>query len=282
MHVSQEYGLPHDYLTGVKQTILLLLALSIACAKQGPIDPGNDPVFTIVANDDNTYRGFNRKIVVYGVPVYAVKGVEDVNLLHTAHVLAQYLDNNADSVVDNPLVLEAMINQSAAMVLWTNQFQINGPGAQDLGNNEIHPGFVTGGLQGPFDATLEEVFHLISHAGYAYAYPSAFNENSSELCLAMDVARGGHFTSIPSNYPSDAWYTYDDSSCGYDCMATEYFYWALTSMLGAQANRLNEIDNEWLLNTLAKVQQGDSAVYQLLSNSQYHLPTVLPDGNYQP
>ncbi|MDO7712358.1 MAG: hypothetical protein MUQ05_02085, partial [Schleiferiaceae bacterium] len=81
---------------------------------------------------------------------------------------------------------------------------------------------------------------------------------------------------------SDAWYTYDDSSCGYDCMATEYFYWALTSMLGAQANRLNEIDNEWLLNTLAKVQQGDSAVYQLLSNSQYHLPTVLPDGNYQP
>ena len=43
MHVSQEYGLPHDYLTGVKQTILLLLALSIACVKQGPIDPGNDP-----------------------------------------------------------------------------------------------------------------------------------------------------------------------------------------------------------------------------------------------
>lgn len=262
--------------------LCLCLFLCHACVKQGPIDPGNDAIFTIVTNDDNAYRGFNRKVMVFGIPVYAVAGVDDVNLLHAAHVLAQYLDNDADSVVDDPLVVNAMINQTAAMVLWTRRYQIRGPGAQDLGNKEIHPGFVTGGRQGTFDATLEEVLHLISHAGYAHAYPAAFNESSSELCLAMDVARGGHFTSIPRNYPSGAWYTYKDVTCNYECMATEYFYWALTSMLGAQDHRLDAIKDEWTLNSLPKVQQGDSAVYQLLSNSQYHLPTVLPDGNYQP
>jgi len=50
----------------------------------------------------------------------------------------------------------------------------------------------------------------------------------------MDIARGGHFKKIPHKYPEIAWYTYDDRTCKYDCMATEYIYWELPSMLGAQ------------------------------------------------
>ena len=96
----------------------------------------------------------------------------------------------------------------------------------------------------------------------------------------MDIARGGQFTSIPASYPSGAWYTYDDDSCDYACQVTEYVFWALTSILGAHENRLDEIDNEWLLNTAAKVQQTDTAIYTLLTDPQYHFPTVLPDGQY--
>lgn len=98
----------------------------------------------------------------------------------------------------------------------------------------------------------------------------------------MDIARGGQFLSIPTPYPDGAWYTYDDPSCDYACMVAEYTYWALTSMLGAQsfAGRLEEIQHEWRLNTREKVQQQDTAVYTLPTDSQYRLPTVLPDGHY--
>ena len=97
----------------------------------------------------------------------------------------------------------------------------------------------------------------------------------------MDIARGGQFTNIPSSYPAGAWYTYDDDSCDYACQVTEYVFWALTSILGANNGRLDEIDEEWLLNTNAKVQQTDTQVYQLLTDTRYAFPTVLPDGQYQ-
>ena len=52
-------------------------------------------------------------------------------------------------------------------------------------------------------------------------------------------------------------------------------------MLGAQKLRLNQIRDEYRLNTRAKVQQRDPEVFNLLSNPKYHLPTVLPTGIYQ-
>ena len=36
----------------------------------------------------------------------------------------------------------------------------------------------------------------------------------------MDAARGGWFEDTPDQYPDNAWYTYDDKSCGY--MMSEY------------------------------------------------------------
>jgi len=97
----------------------------------------------------------------------------------------------------------------------------------------------------------------------------------------MDIARGGEFTSIPSTYPSGAWYSYDDETCTYDCQVTEYFYWSMLSILGAQENRLDEIQHEWKLNTKDLVETQDPAVYNLLTDPQYKFPTVLPDGNYR-
>jgi hypothetical protein len=97
----------------------------------------------------------------------------------------------------------------------------------------------------------------------------------------MDIARGGYFTSIPTPYPANAWYTYDDQTCDYDCMGIEYIYWGMTSILGAQENRLDEIEQEWDLNTNTLMQSTDTALYGLLTDAQYHFPTILPDGTYQ-
>jgi len=252
------------------------------------ISPGNDPNFTIVANNDGVLTNYNRKVVVFGVDIYAVAGVEDVKLLHAANLLAQYLDNNEDGTIDNQLVLDKMLENKAFIIMWKTEadFPSNPPAGrlgQDLGNDETNPSFVANGRTGTYDAALEEVLHIVNNAGHSFAYPSALGQNAgSDLANAMDIARGGQFMSIPNPYPSGAWYTYDDATCEYaNCQTIEYLYWALTSMLGAQENRLNEIDNEWKLNTRALVESTDTAIFSLLTNETYKMPTVLPDGTYR-
>jgi len=282
--------------------ILIAFCFLLSFCKKAPKTPvtceftntGND-YFTIVNNDDSPERAFNvfcKKVNVFGVIIYATPNVTDQDLLHAANVMAQYLDNNEDGIIDNQLVLDKMIENQSSMVLFGTENSKDQRAAfnsarniedqyklQDLYGIEIHPNW---NYDSPFDATYEEVLHLITHSGYSQVYPAVFGEEQgSEIANAMDIARGGQYFSIPSSYPSDAWYSYDDNTCEYDCQVTEYFYWALTSLLGAQEGRLDEIGHEWKANTPSLVQSMDPAVFTLLTDSTYHLPTVLPDGSYQ-
>ena len=157
-----------------------------------------------------------------------------------------------------------MKTANAYMVMWKKRRDLlrslsaNGTG-QDLGNDETVIDWHNNGQTGRFDAALEEVFHIISHAGYANAYPEIFGEVAgSKLAEAMDIARGGYFEKIPNAYPAEAWYSYNDKTCNYSCMATEYFYWSMTTLLGAQTNRTSEIQDEWRLFTPASLAQTDS------------------------
>lgn len=277
-----------------KIILLCLVVFQFSCADNSDsktpqkIDPGKDPNFTIIKNTDEAFAAFNRKVVVFGIDIYAVKEVEDRKLLHAANILAQYLDNDEDGNVDNKLVLDKMLDKKAYLVIWKNESDLNiSPPSdregQDLGNDEINPDFVKNGNNGSFDASLEEVLHLVNNAGHSYAYPQIFGQNTtSQLAKAMDIARGGKFISIPNQYPSSAWYTYDDQTCDYvSCQTIEYLYWALTSILGAQENRENEISNEWKLNTREKVEKTDKAIFSLLTNEVYKMPKILPDGSYK-
>tara|TARA_B100000795_G_scaffold184347_1_gene139898 strand:+ start:5445 stop:6275 length:831 start_codon:yes stop_codon:yes gene_type:complete len=270
-----------------KLTIFLLGILVIFCACKKDdnknieiISPGNDPNFTIVAHTDAGYTATNRKVAVFGIPIYAYSDVEDSKLLHAANIMAQYLDNNEDGTVDNVTLLTALSTNNAALFMWKSESQIS-LNAQDLGADESIISWHTNGHTGKFDAAIDEVWHVITQTGYANAYPTVFGENAgTSLTNAMDIARGGNFTTIPNPYPADAWYTYDDQTCEYDCMATEYIYWAMSSILGAQENRLSEISQEWDLNTNTLIQNTDSAIYSLLTDPLYMFPTILPDGTY--
>lgn len=273
-----------------KLSILLAFVISIFsnCDKNNIISEGNDPNFKIVVNDDDILKNYNRKVEIFGINIYAVPKVDDIKLLHAANLMAQYLDNDEDGFPDNQALVDKMIEEKAFMIMWNKQRNLlfanmpDGWTGQDLGNDETNPGFVTNNKSGQFDAALEEVLHIITHAGYAKLYPNIFGETiGSSISMAMDTARGGQFTEIPSTYPANAWYFYDDKTCDYSCMVTEYHYWALTSILGAQENRLGEIDKEWKLNTKEKVEQQDVAVYQLLTDPQYKFPIILPDGTYK-
>ena len=277
----------------VKRTTIVILSFLIALSigasqKNKNINPGNDPNFTIIVNSDKGLKSFNRKVEVFGIDIYARPKVKDRKLLHAANVMAQYLDNDEDGVVDDQKVLDKMIENKAYLVMWAKQTDlvrsfVRGRIGQDLGNEETNPDYVSSGLTGRFDASLEEVLHIINNAGHSAAYPEVFGQNKgSTLANAMDIARGGYFEKIPKSYPDDAWYTYNDKTCDYaSCQIIEYMYWALTSMLGAQENRLNEINNEWTLNTRQKVEEIDTAIFSLLTKPTYKMPTVLPDGTYR-
>ena len=157
---------------------------------------------------------------------------------------------------------------------------------QDLYNSEIHP---TGSsIESGFDATLEEVLHMITQQGYANAYPSVFGEvKGSTIAGYMDAARGGYYESVPDSYPDSAWYHYSDKTCSYACQITEYFYWALSSILGAQEytgsgseTRYQQVKDEWKLNTKTKMSTGDPNMYALMTDGTYKIPTVIPNGSY--
>ncbi|MEC9091383.1 MAG: hypothetical protein VX438_01670 [Planctomycetota bacterium] len=257
--------------------------------KIGPIGPRAPAGFE---------RVFAKEVTIFGVKIYATNKTPNSKVKHAAHILAQYLDNDADGKPDNPQVVQCMNDRSAALVMFATERSAEKRERslhrlipeqvwdrmilQSLYGEETIPG---GAAVGRFDASLEEVLHLITHAGYAFAYPKVFGEKpGTELANAMDKARGGRFFRVPRVYPRQAWYTYDDRSCDYECQATEYFYWGLTSLLGAQdyQGRFQEIRHEWRLNTPEKIKQGDQNLYRLLTHPDYRLPTRLPDGNYRP
>ena len=105
-------------------------------------------------------------------------------------------------------------------------------GGQDLMANETGNDLKSPNGVELFDASLEEILHLISSNGYANAYPKIFGENKdSEIAKLMDKARGGYYEEVPDSYPPGAWFTYNDKTCEYNCMITEYFYWGLLTEL---------------------------------------------------
>ncbi len=234
---------------------------------------------------------FTKRADVFGVTVLAASDVPDDKLQHAVNVMAQYLDNDEDGVPDNPALVSTMVGNKATLVMVKNERDIDRVNIDDLDINinfaqvlyasETHP---DGASQQVFDATLEEVLHLISTSGYAQLYPTVFGtDENSQQSAAMDIARGGKFKEIPKHYPEDAWYRYYDHTCDYHCQGDEYFYWSLTTLLGAQDYpwRKQQIADEWSLSTAAAFKKTDRAMYRLLTNPRYKLPTKLPNGRYK-
>ena len=273
-------------------SLIFLALFALACSAcgaslgdGGPPDSTGSLVVQEVPSDHGAAAWLSQFVMAFGVPVYGAPEVSEEKLLHAATMMAEYLDNDEDGAADDSSVVQSMVENNAALVMFPTADDLESSGifespwidqiwGQDLSEDET-------AVPGRFDATLEEVLHLINTAGHAQVYPDRLGmEGTTELTEAMDLARGGHFTSVPESYPQEAWYHYDDSTCDYNCMATEYLYWGLTSLLGAQSDRCNEIAVEWELCTPEAFEAGDPSLYALLTDPALKLPTVLPDGLY--
>ena len=281
------------YLINLKFLILLLFIFT-SCHDNYQncidLDYGSEyiKIRGVEESDKNYFKYFCKTTEVFGVKIYATENVANDKIFHAASVLAQYLDNDEDGVVDNQLVLNELVEKKVWLLMVENESELDaairippmGKPFQDLHDEEVT--LINGSPR--FDASLEEVLHLITQHGYAEVYPNIFGENKdSEIAKAMDIARGGYFKNVPNSYPSNAWYTYDDKTCDYSCQITEYTYWALTSILGGQnyPGRLDEIKQEWRLNTKEKVKNSDPIVFSLMTDPRFNLPTNIPDGKYR-
>ena len=274
----------------MKKLLFLLFTLPIFGIAQ------NTVCFTIDPNPVNgiAFSGFTKYVDVLGCFfIVAESTIPDAKVLHAAAVAAELLDNNEDGIVDDPLIESQLQNEQAFMPIFSSEGSnaenllfnnYNGNGASAvLYKNEMDPSQT--GHWGS-DATVEEVIHTINHVGHTNVYPSVFSmqPNSSLMSDAMDVARGGQFMTIPNPYPASAWYHYDDWTCDYECMMIEYMYWAIVSYMGIldDAQTAAGIANEWEPYNATLLQSTDILMYDLITDPQYKLPLLAPDGNYCP
>lgn len=156
-----------------------------------------------------------------------------------------------------------------------------------------------------FDASLEEILHLITDNGYAAFYPDIFGVNSqemqapyrpSQIAATMNdmVADCGWAFNHTLKYPKcKGKFHYSDATCAHSCLVTEHTMWSLTSILGGQdgshndalKSRCSDVANEWEMCTKALVKSFDPKVFAIFDvdgANQYKVPNKLPDGAYRP
>jgi hypothetical protein len=85
--------------------------------------PRYDPNFTIVAHTDTGFTKKNRKVTVFGDPIYTYSDVEDSKLIYSANIITQYLDNNEDGTVDKINFLIALTINNIALFMWKQEFK---------------------------------------------------------------------------------------------------------------------------------------------------------------
>jgi hypothetical protein len=279
----------------IKKVILFLLVLPLLVISQ------NNVCFLIEQNPNSELQAlslFTKYINVFNcIHIYAESSISDQKVLHVAAIAAELLDNNEDGFIDDINVKNQLMDlytimplfayegSSAEELLFDNFEQLletnNFCAGAVLYNNEIDP--LSPGFWGS-DASVEEILHTINTCSHIEIYPDVFglDPNSSEMSDAMDVARGGQFLTIPSQYPEEGWYHYDDWTCDYQCMAMEYLYWCIVSNMGLLDNSMicSGIYNEWELCTPEEFEATDILMHAIVTAPQYKMPQLPPDGNY--
>ncbi len=201
--------------------------------------------------------------VVFGLNVCAARGVSKAALGHATGVLKRNLDFNDDGTPDNAKVAAVLAQQGATFVVVRRERQVD-QFVEASGNKSLTVVFegemVKRGTR--FDPTIEESLHLVTQFGYALAYPSIFGE-----------VRGSAIAHLHDKAKARGYFDYDDPTCDYACMITEFTYWAITSLRDQQAGpgRFRDIGHEWSLNTPQKLAKHLPELDALLRTPAYKL-----------
>ena len=159
------------------------------------------PDFQIITpRDDEVAADIVKVIEVFGIRLMALEGVTDRDLVLSANVLAQWIDNDEDGQPDNPMVQSELQRQNSRMILGVIFDESIGPWheeKQQFLDDEDAPTFGLDvatinhsrfGLEpSPYsddwqrseptrapDAATEETLHMITNVGFSGVYPADF------------------------------------------------------------------------------------------------------------
>ena len=262
---------------------------------------------------------FDRYINVFGVTIAAMPNTPIPEIIHSAKIYAQLLDDNEDFIPDDLKIYnyhqKDKEGRNSLIVLvdtkaLDNKWIAFKPGQRFwVPAQALRPGHAGVGhsRDGEMDIAVEELFHKYGKS-LQHIYPSDFglpdNDSgatwSSTLSDAMDQARGINRKIKPVNgkwiYPRNAWYTYDDTSCEWGCQIDEYlwhiwgtnigYYESLTrapdrpKYEGKPGGWCDNISGEWKICSKEKLKEVDFPSFNLLNNKGYQLPTRIPFGEY--
>jgi len=237
----------------------------------------------------------DRFVDVFGVYIISTSEIPDEYILHSANILAQFIDNDEDGTPDDQNVLTFLQEEKFVVPVWNEKLREEVFESLDWDNcsasfaASMYYGddeWAIGGIEsaGSWDTNLEEIWHIVSTGWYA-SYPEYFGDGDSKLLEAMDKARGGKFLKIPEEYPPEAWYAYYDDTCDYYCQSHEYFYWILMSNIDALdpslTSKCRDSKDEWPICNKKELEEIDSLAFELLNNYGFNFPTKIPDGSYK-
>ena len=285
--------------------VLLFLPLLEACSSKhsdehSKMDCSSQIHFPVT---DSGIPEYPVKMMVFGIPMFATSQWSTHKLNHVSSVLAELLDQDEDGCADDQLVLKEITRVDTDVGQLVYLLPTNEQDAESGNSIMEQAGYVAAQAQWEdetipecsglnftgecSDASIEELFHLITGRGHLNAYPSIFGDSwtrNSTLTEAMDVARGGRFQDIPTRYPDSAWYTYYDKTCEYGCQAIEYIWWGYCAFSGVCNGRsgTSHFEDEFKYLTKAQFVEKDSKLSKLFleSGTSYTLPTKYVDGIY--
>ena len=248
------------------------------------------------------FSDFTQYTNVFGINIIANSAIDELKVYHTACIFKGYLDNDNDGICDDPKLCDKLKEEDATlaifpcaptvfdlirviylsgicvdMVLFDEEIIPRSCAYQNVDNCEYR-----------FDATLEEVLHLITDTGVSAVYPEFSTNFQSTLGSYIKELNGDCGFGFSNDYvnPSsefcDGFYAYDDSTCDESCVVTEGIYWAITSLLGAQEYRAYSISNEWLLVNSSLMESRAPELTQFLRDKDSFpwLPLNLPNTTY--
>ena len=232
--------------------------------------------------------GFSKSVDVFGIYILATDSTPDSKVIHTANVLAQCLDNDQDGDPDNEIVLDEILDRGSVILMARDLEDYSDLDSDDwtesgylfyevLFSDEVLPSDDT------TDGAIKTSIQFLIKEGYANAYSDIFNLGRGSIVSEyMDASRDGYYRDAPDEYSDDAWFHDLDSDCDYSCQISEYLYFAISSIMGSNEDRCEELADVWDLCTEDLVEGADPDIYSLINNSTYSLPTNAPDGNYSP
>ena len=242
-----------------------------------------DPGFPSIFNSYTNLRSVLPKWTsIFGIPVLGTSTVSDNAVKHAANMLASYLDNNFDGVVDDASLYAQFSDGLTGIVVYADEAEETSLTAtlgsfkpnrtfsvyEDEMNN-----FQGDGDNNQRDLSGERILKDLLIPKITVLYSDLSTTRPSTLTNAMDAARGGYQAGgVPGyNYPPFAWYT-DSTGLSYENLVYEYLYLLTATIAGSLEWRSSTITSLWDPYNSLLLSTQDSAGNAIVNNATFKLP----------